>query len=134
MQDNHSTFDSLRSVCALIADGNVPPNIIPLLSASQLIALPKANGAVRPIAIGESLRRITARAICLQERSSFSEYFSPIQHGVATAGGAELLTHHIQLHMDQNPEWSVLKTDVSNAFNSISRKCLMEEISKCFLG
>ena len=34
MQDNHSTFDSVHSVCALIADGNVPPNIIPLLSAS----------------------------------------------------------------------------------------------------
>ena len=53
---------------------------------------------------------------------------------MATAGGAELLTHHIQLHMDQNPEWSVLKTDVSNAFNSISKKCLMEEISKRFPG
>ena len=34
MQDNHSTFDFLHSVYALIADGNVPPNIIPLLSAS----------------------------------------------------------------------------------------------------
>ena len=67
MQGNHSTFDSLHSVCALIADGNVPPNIIPLLSASRLIALTKANGAVHPIAIGETLRRITARAICLQE-------------------------------------------------------------------
>ena len=134
MQDNHSTFDSLHSVCALIAEGNVPPIIIPLLSASRLIALPKANGDVRPIAIGETLRRITTRTICLQERSSFSEYFSPIQHGVATAGGGELLTQLIQLLMDQNPEWSVLKTDVSNAFNPISRKCLMEEISNCFPG
>ena len=127
-------FISLHSVCALIAEDNVPPNIIPSLSASRLIALPKANGDVRPIAIWETIRRITARAICLQEQSSFSEYFSPIQHGVATAGGAELLTHHIQLLMDQNPEWPVLKTNVSNALNSISRKCFMEEISKCFLG
>ena len=131
-----SNFDSLHSVCALIADGNVSPNIIPLLSASRLTALLKASGDVRLIAIEETLRRITARAICLQERLSFSEYFSLIQHGVATAGEAELLTHHIQLLMDQNPEWSVLKTDVSNAFcsNSISRKCLIEEISKCFPG
>ena len=78
MQGNHSTFDSLHSVCALIADGNVPPNIIPLLSASRLIALPKTNGDVRPIAIEETLRRITAKAMCLQERLSFSEYFSPM--------------------------------------------------------
>ena len=45
---------------------------------------------------------------------------------------SKLLAHHIQLLMDQNPESSVLKTDVSNVFNSISRECLMEEISKHF--
>ena len=69
----------------------------------QTDSQPKTNGDVGPTAIGDSLRRITARAICFQERTTFSEHFSPIQHGVATAGGTELLNHHIHLLMEENP-------------------------------
>ena len=61
----------------------------------RLIALRKSNGDVRPIAIGETLRRVTAKAICLQKRDDFSDYFQPLQHGVATPSGQELLSHHI---------------------------------------
>ena len=46
-----------------------------------------------------------------------------IQHGVATEGGAtELLAHHLQLLLVSHPEWIVLKTDVKNAFNSITQR------------
>ena len=130
--NNCATLDSLHFVCSLISEGMMPKNVVPLISASRLIALPKTNGDVRPIVIGETLRRITARAICLQERTTFLEHFSPIQHEVATAGGTELLNHHIQLLMEENPTWSVLKTDVRNAFNSVSRGCLLKEVSNHF--
>ena len=66
LQDNASTSDLLFSLCSLIAEDKVPSSAVPLLSCSRLIALPKLNGDVRPIAIGETLRRLSAKAICFQ--------------------------------------------------------------------
>ena len=61
-----------HQVCSLIANGRFPQSVAMLLSASRLIALPKASGEVRPIAIGKCFRRATARAICAQKRLIFN--------------------------------------------------------------
>ena len=130
--DNDITTDLLFQTCNHIFSGDVPPNVVPLLSASKLIAIPKHGNDVRPIAVGEVFRRLTAKTICQQKSPEFASYFSPIQHGIATPGGAELLTHHIQILLEQNPDWSILKTDVRNAFNSVSRERLLQQIAKDF--
>ena len=122
--------DLLYMMCNHIALGKVPSKIIPLLAGSRLIALPKSNGDVRPIAIGEVFRRVTARTICKQKSAVFSAHFSPVQYGIATPEGAELLTHHIQVLLESNPDWSILKTDVRNAFNSVARKHLLRQIEE----
>ena len=74
------TSNALWAVCSSIAEGNIPDSIATLLSAASLIALPKSNGDVRPIAIGEVFRRITARAICQQQKKPFATFLSPFQH------------------------------------------------------
>ena len=119
-------------MCSVIVRGQLPQAISRLLSTSRLIALPKKNGDIRPIAIGEVFRRITAKAICTQLRSDFRDHFSPIQHGVAVEGGAELLVHHAQLALELNTSWALLKTDMSNAFNSVSRSQLLHQVETSF--
>ena len=84
-EDDKST-DLLYTMCNHIALGKVRSKIIPLLSGSRLIALPKSNGDVRPITIGEVFRQVTARTICKQQSAVFSAHFSPVQHGIATPG------------------------------------------------
>ena len=101
--DNVITSDLLYLVCNNIASGEIPSKIIPLLSASTLIALLKH---------GSDVRRIAAKAICQQKSLDFAAYFTPLQHGIATPGGVELLTHHIQVLLEINSDWSILKTDV----------------------
>lgn len=127
LAESGATADGLFSVCSLIAKG-----IIPECIASRLIAIPKSNGDVRPIAIGESLRRLTAKAICNQKKESFGQFFSPLQHGVAVQGGSDLLVHHLQLLLASNPSWVMVKTDIENAFNSLDRIRLLEETAKSF--
>ena len=109
----------LLTVCSCIASGEISKSTSTLLSSACLVALPKPNGDVRPIAIGEVLRRITAKSIYLQLKDQLSEYFSPIQHVVATKGGADLLVHHVLLLLEENKVWVV--TDAKNAFNSIHK-------------
>ena len=130
--DNCSTADLLHSVCSSIASGSIPESTLNLLTASRLIAIPKPNGDVRPIAIGEALRRLTAKSICAQKKDSFAQFFSPLQHGVATKGGAELLVHQVQLLLEENKDWIVLKSDVRNAFNSVSRSHFLIEVARAF--
>ena len=50
---NVITNDSLYLMSSLIAEGKVPSSVLPLLTAARLIALPKSNADIRPIAIGE---------------------------------------------------------------------------------
>ena len=130
--DHPSTANDLYFACSSIARGAIPHGAAKLLSAARLVALPKGQGDVRPIAIGDALRRITAQTICSQMRETFSEFFTPLQHGVATSGGSELLVNHIRFLLESNSEWSVLKTDVKNAFNSIQRSSLLKSISSSF--
>ena len=130
--EDEVTADGLFTACSLMARGDLPLEIAKLLSASRLIALPKCNGDVRPIAIGECLRCITARVICRQKREAFADYFCPMQHGVSTPSGSELVAHHIKLLLERNNDWVAIKTDVKNAFNSISRKELLQQCRSTF--
>ena len=115
-----------------IAEGKLPKSACKLLSSARLIALPKASGDVRPIAIGEVLRQVTAKAICCQLKKSLSAFFAPIQHGVATDNGSELVVNHIRLLLEFNKDWTILKTDVKNAFNSIRRSHLLQKVYESF--
>ena len=124
--------DYLHILCSAIASSSPPKQAITLLSASRLVALPKGVNDVRPIAIGEVLRRITAKAICSEKQTDFQSFFCPIQHGVATEGGVETIVHHVQALIEQHPEWVILKSDVKNAFNSISRQHMLQQICNSF--
>ena len=74
------------------------------MSSSRLIALLKTNGDVRPIAVEDALRRLTAPAICVQKNKAFADYFTPIQHGVSTQNSTELVAHHIGLMLEVNQD------------------------------
>ena len=57
-----STEESLFSVFSMIAKGRISSGASStLLSASHVISILKSNRDVRPIAVGESLRRLTAK-------------------------------------------------------------------------
>ena len=90
-----ASAEQLHFAFSCIADGSVPVSVARLLSSARLIALPETAGDVRPIAIGEVFRRVTAKCVCAQMKSEFSNFFSPLQHGVSTEGGTDLLLHHI---------------------------------------
>ena len=132
MIDNENTAKCLFSACSAIAKGILPPEIAKLMSPSRLIALPKSNGDVHPIAVGDALRRLTAPAICVQKKEAFANYFTPIHHGVLVQNGTELVAHHIGLMLEVNQDWIVLKSDVRNAFNSISKCDMLNEVCKAF--
>ena len=69
--DHTSKANDLYSTCLSVARGAIPHGVAKLLSAARLIALPKGHGDVRPIVIGDALRRITADNLFSNERYLF---------------------------------------------------------------
>ena len=73
-------------------EGKLPERCAKILSAARLHALSKPNGGVRPIAVGDVLRRWVTRAVCRDHKETFEADFAPLQFAVGVSGGAEKLS------------------------------------------
>ena len=120
----------LAEVVKLLVRGEALPDIAPHLAGAALHALPKGADDVRPIAVGETLRRLTAKCLCYDVREPAKEWLCPLQVGVATRNGTEAIVHTVrrwvQRHAGQ-PDHVLLKIDFSNAFNTVDRAALLRE-------
>jgi hypothetical protein len=121
---------ALTKLCNFLLSGQLPSEICHLLHGASLCALNKKDGGIRPIAIGNCLRRLTSKLACFQSRDIVNSYLSPHQLGVATKLGCEAAIHTTRtfVNNDQNRGKVLLKLDFKNAFNSVQRDCILKEI------
>ena len=104
----------------------------------SLIAINKfktPNCDVRPIAIGEVLRQLTSRCLCTTVKSKATDYFSPHQLGIACTGEAETMIHSLRACVDRHwydDDFVVLKVDLRNAFNNVSRQVALDQCHSHF--
>eukprot|EP00731_Ephydatia_muelleri_P034186 Em0050g4a len=125
---------SLREVVNLLASGRAPVGVAKFLAGGSLIALvknkPDSPPDVRPIAVGEVLRRLASKCLCRLSKAKAAEFFEGHQVGVACPGGSELIVHGlrdcIESHWNDE-DFVVLKIDFQNAFNMVSRQGLLDE-------
>ena len=127
-------LESFREIVLLIARGHLPLALRSFFGAALLIPLPKPSVKldVRPIAIGDGLRRLVARAICIQYKQPWRQFFAPIQFGVAEPAGAEVIVHAIQLLVGGSFSNCVVTLDSSNAFNEVKRAAFVAELQSHF--
>jgi len=75
-----------------------------LLGDCRLIALSKPDGGVRPIAIGETLRRLLGKIIVGKVASDARQDLEPLQVGVGTSNGGVAVYHAANAFHELNPE------------------------------
>ena len=110
-------------------DAKAPPSIQPFFAGARLTALIKKNKDVRPIAAGEVLRRLVAKCLCATHKETAAKMFAGLQYGVATPAGCERMIHEVRRQLRchaEDTDWVLLKVDLSNAFNWISRARMLE--------
>ena len=83
----------LTEVVIMLSRGDAPSCIRPFLNGASLVALPKNNGGLRPIAVGEVLRRLVSKCVLDTMGSEVRDRLEPIQVGVGTRGGCEATAH-----------------------------------------
>jgi hypothetical protein len=121
----------LATVLTILLRGQAAPELAPLLTTSVLVALPKPAGGLRPIAIGEVLRRLVSKAAIIRVRPTLEAHFLPFQLGVSTSNGSEAILHSAQAlvqHHGASRGLGLLKIDLTNAFNLVSRPAFLAEV------
>ena len=126
-------LDKLTRLVNFLVAGEACPEVAPFLAGAPLHAGKKADGGVRPIAVGETLRRLVGKC-CVGDSSikdAVKQLLEPRQLGVGTRGGAEVLTRAattiVQEH-GHDPVMALLQIDSTNAFNPISRDKILLEV------
>ena len=105
-----------------------PSTIAPFL-ACRLIALNK-NPGVRPIGIGDTARRIIAKAILTVTRLDIQEAAGSLQLCAGQISGIEAAVHTVDSLFQQEETEAVLLVDAKNAFNSLNRLSALHNIRR----
>ena len=121
----------LTKVCNLLVAGEAPSSVAPWIAGAPLYPLKKKDGGVRPIAVGEVLRRLVSRACCAEVKAD-SFFLSMGQVGVGVKGGAEAAVQAVRLALEHASDSVTLKVDFENAFNAVDRHAILKELEANF--
>ena len=110
-----------------IATSIIDPSCLEAFVACRLIPLNK-NPGVRPIGVGEILRRIIGKAIGWVLNSDIQEAAGPLQASAGLKGGAEAAIHVMRDIFNEESTDGVILVDASNAFNSLNRQVALHNI------
>ena len=92
-----------------------------------MIAIDKCPG-VRPVGIGETVRRIIGRAILSVLKENILEAAGPLQLCAGQEAGCEAAIHAIRQLFQSNENEAAILVDASNAFNSLNRQNALRNI------
>ena len=111
-----------------IANGRLDATLRPQLTTLRGVPLRKVEGAddVRPIAIGQLFVTVAAKLVVRGQRKRILEAVGETERGFAVSGGTESVAHSLRAVLTLAPAQVVIKTDVSNAFNSLNRQEVLD--------
>ena len=124
-------LDALTDFVNLVLAGKTPEWARAFFFGASLFAFNKNDGGIRPIAVGLTLRRLAAKIACHAVSNQCADFLKPRQMGVGVKGGAEALVHGARRFLENMPDnYSFIKLDFSNAFNTVRRDCILEAVSE----
>ena len=112
--------DVLASLCRKICTEYLDPSDLAPLVACRLIALDKSPG-IRPIGIGECVRRIICKAIASFLSMDILDTVGPQQLCAGHTSGCEAAVHAAESIFSDPSTEAFLTVDATNAFNTLNR-------------
>jgi len=103
------------------------PSLIQPLTSCRLIPLNKDPG-IRPIGVGEVLRRIMGKAVSWSFKDEIKEAAGPLQTCAGHGAGAEAAIHSMREMFNDPEAEAVILIDATNAFNSMNRMAALHNI------
>ena len=96
---------ALRALTGLVnalCSGQASMEVIPHLCGASLLASKKKGGGLRPIAIGEVIRRLVSKCVSRAVQTTALDMLTPLQLGVGDPSGCEAIVHAVS-SIQENP-------------------------------
>src|SRR5262249_48037217 len=112
---------SLQRWFTFSTTNQIPPSHCRWLAAARLLAIPKRLGGIRPIVVGEMMRRLTSKLLVRAILPRLDPALLPLQRGVGVSDACSHTAHEVR-HLLQAPHPAdaepryLLKVDIANAF------------------
>ena len=120
--------NALASLARRLCTDYVDPAGLTAFTACRLIALDKCPG-VRPIGVGEVVRRIVGKAILSVIGVEIQQSAGSLQLCAGQPSGCEAAIHALRHIYDEDSTQAALLVDASNAFNNLNRQLALANIS-----
>ena len=128
-------LSALTELCNLTIAGNIPEFAREAFFGASLTAIKKKDGGVRPIAVGSIHRRLASKILAKHMSSALATELQPVQLGVGVRMGCEAAVHAVRDFTDSHvgtPGMTLIKLDLTNAFNSVHRSAVLREVIRRF--
>ena len=119
--------EELVSLTKNLATKHFDPILLDAYVACRLIPLDKDPG-IRPIGIGEVMRRIIGKSLSRCASENIKEAAGPLQTCAGQGAGAEAAIHAMRKIFQDEGTDAVLLIDASNAFNCLNRAVALHNI------
>ena len=122
-----SLCDAIAKLSVRLCSSIINPDGISALTASRLIALNKSPG-VRPIGVGEVLRRVICKAALRITREDVRKAVGPLQPGVGYDGGCEAAVHAMSIMSSESE--ATLLVDATIGSDTYTRAYVTNHVRK----
>ena len=122
---------SIATMTRRLCTEYIDPLSTEAILANRLIPLDKGEGAVRPIGVGEVIRRIMGKCVMHVTKPDVINASGSLQVCAGHKSGSEAAIHAMRRIFEADETVAVLLIDASNAFNALNRlqHCITSECS-----
>ena len=127
--ENKQLREQIAILAKKLATTIVDPTTLEALICCRLVPLDKCPG-IRPIGIGEVLRRLIGKSIGWTLKADLMESAGPLQASGGSQGGAEAAIHAMRTIFNNDDTEAVILVDASNAFNALNRQVALHNVQR----
>ena len=99
-----------------------------IINAARLIALNRDGGKIRPVAVGECLRRLAASCMMRSLRPKIEARCLRAKNLAFSEDGCNTGKKTVEALLQANRDWIVIETDLESAFQRASREDILFEL------
>ena len=131
-RDSSGTLlEALAVFSSDFANGCLPAQAREWFCGARIIGIPKIPSGVRPIAIGETLRRLVAKCLVAESQGAVAELLLPLQMGVGVPSAGEILAHGVRAWAQSaGPDEVAVLVDFANAYNTLDRQRMLDAFAE----
>ena len=122
--------DQIAILARRMCTEKISNKVLQTFLACRLVPLMKEDNGIRPVGIGESLRRIVGKCVSWVLKKDIIKASGTLQTCTGIESGIEAAIHAMKSSYKEKWCEVVMLVDADNAFNRLNRKLALENIQK----